>query len=210
MPGCNQEDFGNLIPFLQWTSLSALKASVLLSSCYTMQILFILSRNDIAREAAGRSQRVTCPLCHLSCNVFGLATIGPRIAQSKLVLYCAIWIATCRNVGKINHCTLQKSCHTLLSRAATWNGFKTVQAILAKSKTELHFVQSCRPKNVARQFAKRACYTLQLVSQRHCSTSCKENCTVLHCCRARFYLLQQLRRFFQTVASCSKRLEHVF
>ena len=98
-----------------------------------------LSRNGVTRQVAGRLQRVTCPFLSLSRYFFGLATI----TQSKLVLRSAVFLATCLTAfEKEIHCRLQKSCYALQSRAATCNGFKTIHAVIAKSRTELYLVQS--------------------------------------------------------------------
>ena len=78
-----------------------------------------------------------------------------------------------------------KSCYTLQSWAATCNGFKTIHAIFAESKTEFYFVKS-------------------LQAHKSYETSCKEDMLhaatyvqlVSQCCRAQFYFLQRLQRFF--------------
>ena len=88
--------------------------------------------NGVVRQVAGRLQRVTCSLCNLSTNLFGLATIP----QSKLVLYNAIFLATCLPALKKEiRCKLQKSCYTLQSRTVSCNGLETIHAIAAESSS---------------------------------------------------------------------------
>ena len=131
------------------------------------------------------------------------------IAQDMLVIHGATLLANCLSILEREiHCKLQKTRYALQSRAAACNGLKTIHAITAECRTEFHFVKS-------------------LQVQKSCETSCKEG--ILHaatclqfsynaiatqvakkiapcnCPRARFYFLQRLQRFFETIASWSPR-----
>ena len=61
-------------------------------SDYLWSAIFGVIVYGIARQVAGRLQRVTCPFCNLFSQLFvGLATI----AQSIVVLQGAIFLTTC-------------------------------------------------------------------------------------------------------------------
>ena len=124
--------------------------AIFLATCLAMAL---------RRQVVGRLQRVTCAVCNLSYNFFGLTTN----AQSKLVLHDATFLATCLAMFEREiHCKLQKTCYTVQSRGATCNLFKT-NSMQSLQKVELisTLCKCCKPKKVARQVAKRACYTLQ-------------------------------------------------
>ena len=116
-------------------------------------------------------------------NFFGPATI----AQSKLVLHEAIFLANCLPMLEKNHCKLQKTCYMLQS----------LQKV-GPSSTSLN---CCKPEKIARQVAKRACYTLQPTCN-FCRNAIGAQVAnrIASCnisCRARFYSLQRLQRFFK-------------
>ena len=56
-------------------SAAYLNSSMLQSSVTRCNFSCNLFRNGVARQVAGRLQRVTFPLCNLACYFFGLATI---------------------------------------------------------------------------------------------------------------------------------------
>ena len=76
-------------------------------------------------------------------------------------------MASCRRHVTRRNLELQLAC----------NDSKNVFAIVAKSRTELCFLQSLQAKKVARQVAKRACWTLQ----RTCNLSRNPTATQLSC-----------------------------
>ena len=128
-------------------------------------------------------QGVTCPLCNLYRNFFGLA----MIAQSKLVLHDAMFPLTCLATLEIEiHCKLEKTLYMLQSRAAICNVLKTnSMQSLWKVKLSSTLCTYCKPKKSFQTSCKEemlhAATYLQLFSQRHCNKSnksCKENCTV--------------------------------
>ena len=122
----------------------------------------------------------------LISQLFWLATI----AQSILVLHGAMFFATCLGTSEQETSCRgggQKSCHTFQSRAALAMVSKQPIQLLQKLEQSSTSCNCCKPKtrHKARQFVKRACMShaasyLQLVSQRHCNTSFKQNCTVYH------------------------------
>ena len=123
----------------------------------------------------------------------GLATI----AQGKLVLQSMMFLATClATVEKEINCKLSKSCNTLQSQAATCNGFKTIQTVVAESRTEFYFVQWLQAQKSCETSCKEgmvhAVNHLRLVSQCHCNTSCK----ILH----RVTPAVELKSLFATIA----------
>ena len=131
-----------------------------------------LSCNDVARKVAGRFQLVTWPLCNLSHNFFGDCN---DCTEYNLVLHGESFLVTC-------FANLKKK--IIASCISHFTGCNLGQQFAIVSKQSMQWLQSCtlcnhcKPTNVARQVAKRACYTVGLASQRHCSTSCKENCTL--------------------------------
>ena len=120
-----------------------------------------LSGNGVARQVAGRLKCVTCLLYNLSWNFFGLA----MIAQSKLVLHSAIFLATCLATlekGKplqvaedVLHVAIS-SCDLQSIQKNSMQSLEIVEPIC-----ELYFVQLLQAQKGARQVAKRARYTLQ-------------------------------------------------
>ena len=59
------------------------------------------------------------------------------------MLHNANFLANClTTLEKETHCKLQKTFYTLQSRDGTYNGFKTICAIVAEIRTKLYFVQS--------------------------------------------------------------------
>ena len=105
------------------------------------------------------------------------------IAQSKLVLHDAIFLSTCFAILENEiHCKLQKTCYTLQSRVATCNLFNTTfHAIVAESRTEFYPVAIVASLKKLREKLQRfdnmlhAATYLQLFSEHHYKTSCKEN-----------------------------------
>ena len=121
--------------------------------------------------------------------------------ESAGVTRCNLYCKGSHNVGKRNHCELQKTCYMAQTRAATWNLFKT-NSLQSLQKVELSstFCNRCKPKEVARQLAKRQCYTLKTTcnfSRNAIATQVAKKIAQCNtCCRARFYFLQLLQRFF--------------
>ena len=134
------------------------------------------------------------------CNIPSLRLISQLFLglQSKLVL-----LATLKKV----HCKLLKTCHTVQSPAAIYNLFKTnsLQS-LQKIEPNSNLCDCCKCKKVARQVARRACYTLQPT----CNFSSNAIAThvakkIAPCsCRAQFYFLQQLQNFFRPLQVADK------
>ena len=83
------------------------------------------------------------------------------------------------------------------------------QSMQSLQKVELSstLCNRCKPKKVETQVAKRACYTLQPTCNLSRNTILTQVAwKIAPCntsCRARFYFLQRLQRFFETIASCS-------
>ena len=79
-------------------------------------------------------------------------------------LHIVSWLGTVQfsclaEVEKEIRCKLQKTCYTLQSRPATCNLFKTnFMQSLQKVERSCALCNCCKPKKVARQVAKRACY----------------------------------------------------
>ena len=108
---------------------------------------------------------MTYPGSTLSRNFYGFATIS----QHRLVLHDEIFLETClAMLEREIHCKLQMTCETLQPLAATCNVQKNILAMVAKSRTNLYFVQSLQAQKDAKKFAKRTCYTLQPT----CNLSC--------------------------------------
>ena len=90
--------------------------------------------------------------------------------EYKLVIHNAIFLVTCL-------VTLEKkvlaSCRSHVTHCNLGLQFAMVskQSIQSLQKVEPSstLCNHCKPTNVARQVAKRACYMVQLVSQRHCN-----------------------------------------
>ena len=98
----------------------------------------------------------------------GLIKSGSEI---KLVLNDAIFLATClASLQKEIHYKLQETCCTLQSRVPPCNGSKKSLPSLRKVEPSSTFYNRCKPKNVARKVAKRACYALQSTCNLSCST----------------------------------------
>ena len=125
---------------------------------------------------------------------FSLQIVAQRLTET--------FIASCRRY--VTCCNLELQ----LARDMK----KSVQS-LQKVESSCILCNRYKPKKVARQVAKRACYTLQptcnfsrdaIAAQvvkkiMPCNTSCK----------ARYCCLQRLQIFFETIANCSLRLQRV-
>ena len=100
--------------------------------------LQVVSLNGVARQVAGRLQRVTYLPCKLSHNSFGLAAI----VQSNLVLYGATFLACdlSRNGEK------KKSFASCRRHSATCNLFKT-NSMQSLQEVELSYTlfNCCKP-----------------------------------------------------------------
>ena len=121
-----------------------------------------------------------------ACNMPSLKLISQflgelaTIAQNMLVLHSAICFVTClATIEKEIHCKLQRSCYTLQCGAAACNDFKqSMQTLQSVEQSSLYFVQSLQAQKVARQVAKRACYTLDRVT-----LTVELGCTFFNDCR---------------------------
>ena len=141
---CSNLAANPLLPFI--------KASV--TGC---NFSFNLSRNTIA----GRLQRVTCSLCNSSCNFSGIATV----AQNNLVLDGAIFLeiclATLGNRKPIASCRRHVTrCNLELQLAMV---SKQSMQSLQKLEQSSTLCNCSKPRQVAKQVAKRVCYMLQVV-----------------------------------------------
>ena len=127
--------------------------------------------------------------------------------EYKLVIHNAIFLVTCL-------VTLEKkvlaSCRSHVTRCNLGLQFAMVskQSIQSLQKVEPSstLCSHCKPTNVVRQVAKRACYMVQLVSQRHCNRQLAKKITP---CNTSSTFCNYWRDFL-TIRSCSSRLERVF
>ena len=70
-----------------------------------------------------------------------------------------------------------------------------IYASLQKVEPSSTLCNRCKPRKVARQFAKRACYKLQSTCNLSCNTSCKQIALCNTTCRVRFYFCNDSRYF---------------
>ena len=74
----------------------------------------------------------------------------------------AFFFASClATLEKESHCKLQQTCYMLKSQTSTCNDLKKVIAHVAKSRTQLSFLQLLQAQKIARQVSEKTCYTLQ-------------------------------------------------
>ena len=136
---------------------------------------------------------------NLSHNFSGISTT----AQSKLVLHNEIFLRNCL-------ATLEKTSIASCRRHDAYCNLKLQLAIDSKyfmqsmQKVKPCALQSLHPKIVAKQVAKKACYTLQPTwnfSRNAFTTQVVKKIAPCNTasCRAGFYLLQRLQRFFKTI-----------
>ena len=117
-----------------------------IASATRCNFLCNVSCNGFARKVAGRLQRVTCPLCNLSSNIFRLATT----AQSRTLFYFL------QRLHRIFLNRLQVAACDCTVYHVFCNLFSNVERQLISCNTSLLCEIIASPK-----VAKRECYTLQ-------------------------------------------------
>ena len=97
-----------------------------IASVIQCNILYNLYSNGVARQVAGRLQRVTCSLSNLSHNCFGLATIAQSKAQlSFLQRLYGFFKNHCKSQLKNATCNMTSAtCNALFSNVARQFGTK--------------------------------------------------------------------------------------
>ena len=138
----------------------------------------------------------------------------------KLALHDAICLATCiATFIKAIHSKLQQTYYRVQSRTATSSNCKnpSKNSLQSFQKVEQSSTLCYRRKykKVAGQVTKRACYMLHLPAT--CLATplqlkllqTKEIAPCNTSCVARIFFWQRLQRFFETIASCSLRLQSV-